>query len=451
MIFLLINLSLILFFAFLIFLGVRLKIWAFIPVNTVGCIVAAASIGFDKIGWLDKVWIGVLGSALFFIFIVDVIVTLRDLGTYAEDEDLKEIHYLTSANIFEHYKIIGDERIMKAELDKQYELPLNDRLQALETWKQGNRAYLKKHYQEAIEKYDLSNNWVKTVVSNINQSGVLIRLKQYENAIGLVEQALTHNDASFEALMNYGVLEQNLKRYDEALAKFELAVNSKPESFEAWFCCGNIQLKLKEYKKAIECYNQSIRKNNEYSEAWFNKGVALKSIGEDDQALKCFDQVIKLNPVHYQAFYRRGNILNEMDYNDDAIASYDRAVKIYPEYVEAWNNRGIVLRKIGKLKEAIKSYDRAIKCNPKYHEAWINRGLAQDSLGKYKQAVMSYQRFLEFAPADKEKYVKITRKRIAEIQEKYKSRQKPLKKRTSESGNRQNETLVPEQRPTEVS
>jgi tetratricopeptide (TPR) repeat protein len=451
MIFLVINALLILFFGILITIGIRLKIWAFVPVNTVGFLTASTAILLDKIKWLDKFMIAAMGVGIFIIFIIDIIITVRDLRATEDDEGQKDIYYMTNPNLFEHFKIIGDERIMKSELDKQYELPLNDRLQALESWKLGNRAYYKKQYQEAIDKYDLSLKWVRTPVANINLSGVLIQQKQYESAISFIDQALSLDDKRFEALMNYGVAKLNLKRPEEALVKFEQAVASKADSFEAWFCCGNIQLKMKDFKKAIESFNQSIRNNNQYAEAWFNKGVALKSIGEDDQALKCFEQVIKVNPLHYQAYFRRGNILNEMDFNDDAIASYNRAIKLYPEYVEAWNNRGIVLRKIGKLKDAIHSYDKALKYNPQYHESWINRGLAQDSLGKLKQAVVSYQRFLEFAPADKDKYIKITRKRIVEIQDKNKSKQKPPKRKATEPESRTSDLIVPEQRPTEVS
>jgi len=453
MYFIIINVLFILFFSFLLYLGIRLKLWAYIPANTLGIIIALTSILFhyEFLGGLDKLKITVLGSAIVIIFIINLAITARDLRKFDDSDDSREVHYLTNPYTFEHFKIIADERMMKSELDKQYHQALNDRLQSLEAWKQGNRAYHRKQYQEAIEKYDNSNNWINTNVANVNQSGVLIRMKQYENAIPFIEQAISLDSNCFEAYMNYGVAAVNLKRFDDALEKFEQAVASKPDNYEAWYCCGNIQLRQKEYRKAIDCYKQSIRYNNEYPEGWFNKGIALKHVGEDEQAMKCFEQVIKISPGHYQAHYRLGNLLNEMDFNDEAIASYNRSVKINPDFVEAWNNRGIVLRKIGKLKEAVKSYNRAIRCNPKYHEAWINRGLAQDSLGKYKLALMSYQRFLEHAPTEKEKYIKITRKRIVEIQDKFNVKQNPPRKQAPEQIQHQESTPVSEENTTEVS
>ena len=131
----------------------------------------------------------------------------------------------------------------------------------------------------------------------------------------------------------------------------------------------------------------------------------------------------------------RNNILNEMDFNEEAISSYNKAVKIRPDCIEAWNNRGIVLNKIGKIKEAIKSYNRAIKINSNYYEAYLNLGLAQDNLNRYKQAIQSYQKFIELAPSGKDKYIKITKRRISEIKDQLKSKTK--KSETRESGTRE--------------
>lgn len=416
MYFIIINIILLVSFVFFLLLGIKIKVWAYIPINTIGICVAAITIILDRFDQLDKIMILVMFGIVVIILVVDLLVTNRDLREIEEDGP-KDIIYLTNSMVFEHFKVIADERLMKAELDRYPEIPLNDRLQALEVWKQANRSYRHKQFQEALEKYELSYNWVNTSIASLNQSGVLLMMKKNDTAIPLIEQALKIDNKLYEAYLNYGVALLNMKQPDDALSKFEQATNINPDNFEAWFCCGNIYLKLKEYKAAIECYKKSIRNKNDFFESWYNKGLALKNIGEDDQALKCFEQVIKINPRHYQAFYRKANILSEIDFNEDAIADYNRAVKINPNYVDAWNNRGIVYRKIGQLKKAIKSYNRAIHINPKYYEAWINRGLAYDSLNNYKQALVSYQRFIELAPAEKDKYLKITKKRIAEIQE----------------------------------
>lgn len=427
MYFLLINIFLSTFFIILILVGIKIKIWSYIPANAVGLLVSGATLILDLMDQLNQLRILILLIILIVVFIIDFIITYRDIQEVSNEEDEKII-YLTNSSAFEHFKIIADIRLMKEELDKSVKHSISDRLQALQTWKLGNRAYMAKHYQEALKKYDLSCNWVSTSIAYLNQSGVLIKLKQHDDSIVFADKAIEINPKFYEAYMNLGVASQNLKRLNVALSKFEQAVNLKKDSFEAWFCYGNVQLKLKNYKNAVECYSKSIRLDSNYYEAWYNKGIALKNLGEAEQALKCFDQVVKINPKHYKAYYRRGNILNEMDYNEEAVTSYSLAVKIEPGYIEAWNNRGIVLCKLSRLKEAIKSYNRALKVNPNYYEALINRGLAQDSLGKYKQAFHSYRKFIELAPPEQDKYIKITKRRISEIKEQFKIKRKRVNK-----------------------
>jgi len=429
MYFLILNISLCIFFALLAVIGIKYRIWSYIPVNVFGLILCGVTIGMDSLELLSQFRILILLGLFVFIFIFDFFITYRDIPEFTE-EDEDKILYLTSPQQFEHFKIIADQRVMKKELDKNNEIAISDRLQALQTWKLGNRAYLRNNYQEALEKFDLSCNWISTSVAYLNQSGVLIKLKQYDDSIALAEKAIEINPQSFEAFMNLGIALQNLLRFDAALTKFEQAANIKPDNFEAWYCCGFLQLKLKSFEKSIESFNKAIHLNPKYYEAWYHKGIGLKNIGKDDLALKCFNQVVKIHPHHFQAYYRKANILNEMDYIDEAITSYNQALKIKPDYIEAWNNRGIVLCKISKTKQAISSYDRALKINPKYYEAWINRGLALDSLGKYKQAMQSYQKFLELAPQDNNKYIKITKRRLSEMKDQFEMKPDKRKKQS---------------------
>lgn len=423
MYFIIINIFLMIFFAFLLFVGIRGRIWSYVPINIVGFLTATLSIGLDAFGVLNQLRILILGILLVTVFIFDLIITYRDIKDIAEEDETR-IFYLTSPRAFEFYKIIADQRMMKKELDEHSDLAMSDRLQALQSWKLGNRAFLKKNYQEALEKYDLSCTWVNTTICYINQSGILIRLKQYDDAIALAERSLEINPEFFEAYMNLGVAHQFLNKFDNALAMFERAVNLKPDSFEAWYCLGFIQLRLKKFELSVESYNKAIHLNNKYYEAWYNKGLALKQLDKDDIALKCFNKVVDLEANHYQAHFHKGNILNEMDYNEEAIESYKKALKIKPDFVEAWNNRGIVQSKLNKTKQAVKSYSKAIKINPKYTEAWINRALAEDSIGKYKNALVSYHKFIELSASESTKYIKIARRRIAEIKEQLKKKSK---------------------------
>jgi len=435
MYFTIINGLLLAFFLFLIFVGIRLRFWAFLPINIVGIIVVSISLYLDLNELLNPINIIILFAAILIIFITDIIFTFRDFREEVTEIKAKRLRkYLTNGISNEHFKLIGNEKLFKAEIEGHKNIPVQEQLQALEMFKTGNQAFIKGEYENALEKYDLSTSWVETGIGFLNQSGVLMQLEQFEDALVMAEKAGETQPGFYEALLNQGVALEKIKKYDQALEKYKAAGAIAPDEYEAWFCCANVLFKMSKPEEAIDYYDKSINLNARHYEAWYYKGVSLQKIKQDVEALQCFEQVVKLNPDYYHAYYRSGNILTKLDRNHDAIQAYEKAIKMNPALVTAWNNLGVVLSKIGRLKDAVKCYERAIKVNPEYYEAWLNLGLAQDNLGLVKKAYQSYSKFLGFAPPDMEKRVSITRKRVDEIKNKYKikkakAQQKPVKKK----------------------
>jgi len=435
MYFTIINGLLLAFFLFLIFVGIRLRFWAFLPINIVGIIIISVSLYLDSNEMLNPINIIILFAALLIIFITDIIFTFRDFREEVTEIEAKRLRkYLTDGISNEHFKLIGNEKLFKAEIEQHKNIPVQDQLQALEMFKAGNQAFIKGDYKEALEKYDLSTSWVETGIGLLNQSGVMMHLEQYEDALVMAEKAGEIRTVIYEAFLNQSVALEKIKKYDQALEKYKAAGKIAPDEYEAWFCCANVLFKMSKPEEAIEYYDKSINLYARHYEAWYYKGVCLQKINQDVEALRCFEQVIKLNPDYYHAYYRSGNILTKLDRSQDAIQAYEKAIKMNPDFVTAWNNLGVALAKIGRLKDAVKCYERAIKVNPEYYEAWLNLGLAQDNLGLIKKAYMGYSKFLELAPPDLEKRIAITKKRVDEIKSKHKvkkeeAQQKPVKKR----------------------
>ncbi len=434
MYFTIINGLLLAFFLFLIFVGIKLRFWAFLPINIVGIILVSISLYLDSNELLNPINIIILFAGFLIIFITDIIFTFRDFREDVTEIEAKQMRkYLTEGISNEHFKLIGDEKLLKKEIERHKNIPIPEQLQTLEMFKAGNQAFNKGEYKDALEKYDLSTNWVETSIGFLNQSGVLMQLGQYEDAIVMAEKAREIQPGFYEALLNQGIALEKLKKYDQALEKYKAAGKIAPDEYEAWFCCANVLFKMSNPDEAIEYYDKAINLYGRLYEAWYYKGVSLQKINQDVEALRCFEKSIKLNPDYYHAYYRSGNILTKLDRNHDAIHAYEKAIKLNPDLITAWNNLGVVLSKVGRVKDAVKCYERSIKVNPEYYEAWLNLGLAQDNLGLHKKAYVSYCKFLELAPSDMGKRISITRKRVDEIKGKHKVKsvkvqQKQLKK-----------------------
>ncbi|MDZ7331534.1 MAG: tetratricopeptide repeat protein [candidate division KSB1 bacterium] len=433
MYFTILNGLLFIFFLLLIIVGLRLKFWPYIPINSIGLIIIGITFYLDLNHMLNPINIIILFAAVLIVFITDIIYTFREFKEEITEFEAKRLRrYLNALDNSGHFKLIGDEQLMREEIEQAKNISMQDQMQALAMFRLGNKAYQKGDYQEALDKYDLSTNWVQTGIGLLNQSGILLQLGQFEDAYVMAEKAAEVRPNFYEALLNQAVALEKMKKYDQALMKFKAAAAISPDEYEAWLCCAHILFKMNKPMEAIEYYNKAIDLHSRLYEAYYYKGVCLQKLGQDVDALRCFEQVIKLNPEHYHAHHRAGNILTKLDRTNEAIRAYEKAIKLNSDLLTAWNNLGVVLAKVGRIKDAMKCYERAIKINPDYHEAWLNLGLAQDNSGQYRKAYFSYHRFLDLAPTDLEKRIAITRKRVEELREKYKLKPyKPQKKAPS--------------------
>ncbi len=440
MYFLIINGLLAAFFLFLIFIGLRLKFWAYLPINVVGLIIIGICFYLELMKLLNPTNILLLFAMLIVVFITNIVFTFRDFKEdISEVQIQRRLKYLVEGLGNEHYKLIADEKLIKSEIERHREIPAQDRLQALEMLKLGNSEFVRGRNKEALEKYDLSTSWVETAIGYLNQSGVLLKLGQFEDALMMAGKAAELQPQLYEALLNQGVALEKMKKFEDALGKYKAAANLVPEDYEVWYCSATVLYKMNRLEEAIECYDKSITIYGRLYESWYYKGICLQRINKEVEALHCFEQVVKLNPAHSQAFYRMGNILSKLDRYQEAIRAYEKAIKLNSEFITAWNNLGVVLAKIGRTKDAIKCYDRATQINPEYYESWLNMALAQDNLGQFKKAFYSYNRFLEAAPKDLEKRIAIAQKRVNELKtnEQIKKMKMPASKRPTKKEKKQ--------------
>jgi len=420
MYFIILNLLLGCFFIFLIVVGIILKYRSYLPVNAVGILVVGATLYLDTYRYLTTGNIIILLAMLLILFIINIVLVFHDFKEeITREESLRRKKYLTEGIEKDFFKLIKEKKIIKIEIEKFKKIPMQERIHAFEMLIQGNKAFMQQKYEESLEKYKLSTNWVHSSIGFVNQSGVLLKLGQFKNALIQAEKASEISSGSYEALLNQAIALEKLEKNNKALSKYEEAAKISPNEYEIWYCCANILFKIKKYKNAIEYYNNSLYLNGDHFDTLYYKGISLQKINDDVQALRCFEQAIKLKTNHARTYFRMGNILSRLNRNDDAVTSYEKSIKNNAKSAVVWNNLGITLNKMGRNKDANKCFDRAIRLNFEYFEAWLNKGLTLEIMGKYKKAYLSFKKFLEFAPDQMEKQKTITQNRIIYLQNNY--------------------------------
>ncbi len=426
------SLLLTLFFAILSILAVKDRSPYLFGINILGLITTLLALVLEISDSQSRQSLMILLSLLIMVWLLDFAHVFNHLIHANHDKlDNPKLWRRVMAN--RNYKMITVEETFHTELEQHNEVGLTEKLQAFQMWKLGNRAFLQGDYQDALEKYNLSNRWLVTSVAWVNQCGIYFEKEEYDQVVHCCDEAIKANPDREEAWLNRGLAFVAKKDHNKALKSFDEALVVNAQNPEILTLQGNALRHLGRSEQSLEKYNQAIQLAANYLEAWFQRGILLSVIARFEEAIECFQRSLALNPKFAAGYYQLANVLNKLDRNEEAIAAYKSAIKIDPSFHEAWNNLGIAQSKMGQLKKSIKSYRRAIKIRPDYQEAWLNLALASESLNRYKDAIAGYQRFLELAPDAFARHRVIAKKHIDDLEAQLKPSPKSRKKEQDKS------------------
>jgi tetratricopeptide (TPR) repeat protein len=197
---------------------------------------------------------------------------------------------------------------MTAELSRNHALSSRDRARALDWWKKGNQAFLRKNYQEAEALYGLSARLAHTPSAFSNLAGILLAAHRAETALLYCQAACFMNAEHHEALINRGCALLQLERIDEAIACFDQAAVLQPNTLAPWIYRGKALRRQRALPQAIECFNTALRINPNRPECWYEKALTLVALNALEEALKCFDRLLQLQPDHREGIYLRNSL-----------------------------------------------------------------------------------------------------------------------------------------------
>lgn len=185
----------------------------------------------------------------------------------------------------------------------------------------------------------------KPAASTIKEAELLIKAKEYEKAIGLLEP-----------------------------------LHAKIKSG-----------KLKSRNKDLN----SLKSNLSYAYHMKGEGLILK--GKSDEALKEFRNSVKTNENNWESYHYIGWIYSERNIHLNAIKYFKIAANLHPNEL-SYNEMAFSFNALGHYKKAIQMANQAIQINPRHYNAFINRGYAYTFLHKKEKARADYERALRLNP-----------------------------------------------------
>ena len=101
---------------------------------------------------------------------------------------------------------------------------------------------------------------------------------------------------SSDALIDKGIVKNNEGNYEEAVGIYDQALSLDPGNYLAWELKGLALRGLGKYDEALSCFDKAISIDSNRDEAWKDKGETLYIMGQYQEAVNCFDKAIQIRP-----------------------------------------------------------------------------------------------------------------------------------------------------------
>ena len=210
------------------------------------------------------------------------------------------------------------------------------------------------------------------ITSKLQHALALHNAGQLEEARVIYEKILKLNSKHFIALQLSGMIAAQTKQWDKALGLLNDALKINTTNAAVYNDRGIVLQELKRFEEALTSYDKAIELKSNSAEAYYNRGIVLQELKRFEEALTSYDKAIEFNRDYAVAYYNRGLVLQELKRFEQALTSYEKAIEFNRDYAEAYANRGIVLQELKRFEEALTSYGRAIELKPDYEYLFGN-------------------------------------------------------------------------------
>ncbi|SBO44985.1 tetratricopeptide repeat protein [Cyanobium sp. NIES-981] len=229
----------------------------------------------------------------------------------------------------------------------------------------------------------------------LNLAGLCTRDGRWQEALDLLETALSLDPAYAAAHFNRGNVQRVRGDLDAAVASYRRALELQADFPGAVPLLAQTLCEQGDHAAAAALLGQALDRQPEEPELHFLLGNALLHQGDPTAAAGAYRQALTLRAAFPEAHCNLGNACQQLGQSEGAIAAYRQALALLPTFAEASFNLANVLREQGSLAEAIQLYRQTLAHNPNQPEACCNLGNTLRESGDPAGAVAAYRQALQ--------------------------------------------------------
>lgn len=225
----------------------------------------------------------------------------------------------------------------------------------------------------------------------------------HEQAVGLIEEAIRHDDSNALFYNNYGIALKALGREDEAEAAYRKALELKPDYPGALY---NLAMLLFEQENLVQAeahLRRALEPKPNFIDAIHGLGQVLAAKGEVHAAETTFRRVLDIDEKNAEAYVNLGKLMTQFGRLDEAVEQYRTAIRLDPDNDAAYMYLGNTLQSLGAHTPAKACYKRVLKHKPESPAAWLGLGSILDNENDHANAMAAYRQAMQLSEEYKAK------------------------------------------------
>ena len=238
---------------------------------------------------------------------------------------------------------------------------------------QGNVAYKKGNYEEAIKFYSEAIEKTPKFADAYNNRGrVKLELDNLEGAIQDFEKAVEIDDKFYMAKFNLAEAYSNTDKLEESLILLKQISNQYKDSSFYYVTLSNVFIQKNNFAEANSNLAVALKLNPKNDKAYTNLGYIQYADKNYDAAKQNFEKAISLNEKQDFALNNLSLIFAQKENFAKALETVEKAIEINKNEIYQ-NNKAYYLLNLGKLEEGKKLLDLVLEKNK--NSAWAFRNL----------------------------------------------------------------------------
>jgi tetratricopeptide (TPR) repeat protein len=248
--------------------------------------------------------------------------------------------------------------------------------------------------------------------ANINLGNAYYLMGDLENAavqIG-ISLKLTPNNPELHNLIGLIYYQKGL--YEASLAEFQTARKLKPDERQYSFNTGLALIRLGRQDEAENEFKNAsgFKDNSDLSQAFltqitanklretYNEGYSAMKNGQINQAIDLFEAVLRQKPDMVEAHINLGVCYRIRGDKSKQIYHFTEALKLRPDMPDIHYNLGLVYSDTGMYQQAIAEFDKAVELRPSYQDAHFQLGIMLYKNKNYADAALEFQQCIRLSP-----------------------------------------------------